>query len=358
MPPLRRVAIDFDEHDDDNDEGGVFFPLDRRWSDASELSAYSMHPDDQALRVHPHRLLENKKVAVVGCNASGILCASVLRQDGHDVIVLNGDNSNKTSSSIDDTCSTPQHIHPDFLVEAHHTTQQQYNEECAETFGVTVRQDMTVVEMTEKYGGWVLTMKSSNGKQPQLFEYFDFVVIADEPCQESASSYGCARFYHQFLFPIFLCIVAFLCNFANKQQERVDDDTGTSPVYLPAEYKSTPRLYRRMICRDIPSVAFVGHQSSTTYLASIWLSTMLHGEMTLPEPREMVTKTRQWSPVYHLNGMLLQDLGLNPKRKQTFWEEIFGASTHNNYCGLLDEIQQRRRISAQEGWAVPLTPVA
>ena len=97
MPPLHRQnhnnIIMVHEEDDENDDDDFFIPLTeqhRSLSDASEVSAYCMAPDQEALRVHHYRRLQNKKVAVIGStsNANAIICASVLQEDGHQVTVF------------------------------------------------------------------------------------------------------------------------------------------------------------------------------------------------------------------------------------------------------------------------------
>ena len=350
MPPLHRAVADFD----DEDAEGIFLPLDRRWSDASEASAYSIQPNDQALQVQPLRALETKKVAVIGNTSSAVICASVLQQDGHQVtVVSNSDGSNRSTQP-------PLHLHPDFPPQANHITQQSYDEDCADHFGVVVRHDMKVTGMTEKYGGVVLTMQASKQQHSLHHEFFDFVVVTDDPMKVTRRP---NRLYHQYLLPVFLAIAAFVCTVLgvnlckNKQSSTSQPHTVRS--ILPAKYRGVQRLYRRMLAWDISSVAFIGGSaSSSTYLSSIWLSAMLHGELLVPEQSTTTTTASQQLSPFALNDLLLQDMGLNPMRKDSIWEEMFGTYTHNDYQGVLDEIQKRRQVAAREGWGVPLTPVA
>mmetsp|Transcript_15048 Transcript_15048/g.28194 ORF Transcript_15048/g.28194 Transcript_15048/m.28194 type:complete len:407 (+) Transcript_15048:88-1308(+) len=402
MPPFHHLNhfADDDDHDD------LFIPLNeqhRTLSEASEMSAYTAPPDDEALRVHPYQTLQGKKVAVIGGGAHGILCASVLKKDGHQVTVL------EESSSVGGFDHVhPENEHPDFPLDDEPFD---YFEQCVDHFGLNVKLCTHVEQMKEKFGGWVVTTSTSSPplhKQQNNDEYFDFVVIATHTRQDtvpkSVDNIGPpTRFRYQYLLPCLqrleMLAVAFLglISYLLKQLRlgsaimetfsRCSDHSMQKPSarsttfyhFLPLQHQEklsedlTP-LYRRLISPDVPNVAFVGQErsctASRTYLSSIWLSTFLYGEMSVPsknEQREMIQRklcndkgTREemsGTNIFHYNDMIMQDLGLDRNRKGGLFGELFGRYTPADYRGLLGQIQYRRQIAQQEGWAVPLTPV-
>jgi hypothetical protein len=371
MPPLHQQVNNHLVNDDDEDT--FFLPLDhRRCSDASDVSAYCLHPDDQALRRHAYRALQPKKVAVIGANASSIVCASTLRQDGHQVAVL-------APSELETSCSEHQ-CHPDYPFTEHQTDHPQYwnyLQACTDLFGLTVKRNARVSEMTEKYGGWVLTYETDKCEASHshpIDEYFDFVVIAASCSTRTATVTSC-RFYEQYLMPFLLAMSWILDHlnlvlnvlFSRKSSIKAaatDKKAVPSCHFLPAKYQqnlqSTPQLFRQMLSPEIPQVAFMPQQDgASTYLASIWLSTLFYGEMGVPLEGQQSARAPSNIPLYaplRYNDCLMRDLGLDHLRKGSTWEELFGTYTPEDYSDVIRQVQERRRISRQEGWAVPLTP--
>jgi hypothetical protein len=383
MAPLHQPFDDLVDVDDDgHHDDAVFLPLDhRRWSNASDVSAYCIHPDDGALRRHPYRPLQTKKVAVVGsANIRSIVCASTLKQDGHQVTVLT------SSSQVAAVVDIKEHqCHPDFSLDEHQSDINKigstYLQACALHFGVTLKFNTHVVEMNEKYGGWVLTCHHADSNHLSN-EYFDCVVFADLIMDDASNRPPNCRFYEQFLLPSFLVglilgrmLMRTLWNVWNTiwtstttseqrpQLSQAKSHTMT-PSYdpLPAKYqiRSNPSLYRNIISPNVPRVVFLEHPggASSTYLASVWLSTMLYDEMDVSADMIASTSSNQrCRSTFRYNDLLLQDLGMNCLRKRMLWQEYFETYTSLDYRGILHQVQERRRISRQEGWAVPLTPL-
>jgi hypothetical protein len=377
MAPLHQlfdhhVVVDDDRYQDDD----FFVPLDyRRWSDASDVSAFCIHPDDRALQRHQYRPLQPKKVAVVGTNARSMICASTLKQDGHHVTVLASISPVAVRDMREHQC------HPDFSMEEYQNGNANglnYLQACASHFGVTLKFDTSVIEMNEKSGGWVLTSHNADSNNLNN-EYFDFVVIADMIMEEASSRPSACRFYEQFLLPVLLVGLIWgrelLCRVWNivlppkitPEQPPLDQPNSQmiTPSYeaLPAKYRfrSNSKLYRQMISPDIPRAAFLEHpvDTSSAYLGSIWLSTLLYDEMDLSS--NMISNTSSTKPHQmrlRYNDLLLQDLGLDHLRKKSLWQEYFGTYTSLDYRGILQQVQDRRRIAQWEGWAVPLIPVS
>lgn len=367
MPPLHYLN---DHHhpmaDDEDDETAFFLPLDhRRWSDASEVSAYCIHPNDQALQRHEYRPLQPKKVAVIGNGASSIVCASTLRQDGHQVTVL-------ASSSLRDDCSEHS-CHPDFLPQDQRSSSRSSNylRACANYFGVTIKEKTNVVDMTEKFGGWVLSYRSctrgdgSGQKLPlESNEYFDFVVIAeDTPYVRSASS--TTRFQEQYVLPLLAGVVWMLrLLFPLWTVAPPTAEKAKVPHFIPTKYheaaQSKSKFFRRILSSEISRVAFLGglQNGGSVHLASVWLSTVLYEEMVLPTVGLRSYGEDQPQVNLRYNDLLMKDLGLDPQRKRSGWEEMFMLYTPSDYQGILRQVQERRRVSEQEGWAVPLRPTS
>ncbi|KAG7345175.1 NADP-binding Rossmann-like domain containing protein [Nitzschia inconspicua] len=370
MPPLHQLNIHQVDDDDNDEEEFVFLPLDeRRWSDSSDVSAYCIHPDDEALRRHDYRPLQVKKVAVIGSHSSGTVCASTLRQDGHQVTLLS------PSSLLDEV--KEQWCHPDFPMpknQSNSTQNLNYFHACAAHFGVTVKQNVQVTEMTEKFGGWVLTYGTLSPENDKLRhnesnEYFDFVVIADDVSTPIYSP-PTTRFREQYLIPFLLGIVWILEHFIPLWTSiflpKIPVQLGKEveiPSYLPTKYRealcSKPKLLRRILSPEIPRVAFLREHSgcASSYLASVWLSTLLYGEMNVQRD-PVADDSKQYRSILRYNDLLLQDLGLHHLRKDSSWDELFTTYSPNDYRGLLDQVQERRRISQREGWAVPLVAMA
>jgi hypothetical protein len=120
-----------------------------------------------------------------------------------------------------------------------------------------------------------------------------------------------------------------------------------------------------MIIPHLPGVALIdqlmNETTSSTYLASIWLSAMLYEEMILPSEEQQQRESihRQSSKnIFRFNDLIMQDLDLDPMRKGSYIGEVFGSYSPKDYKGTLGQIQSRRKLSEQEGWSVPLTPIA
>ena len=146
--------------------------------------------------------------------------------------------------------------------------------------------------------------------------------------------------------------------------------------YLPEKYQKTfqeqdnysqgLQLYRHVLHPDVPNMAFMGWNAgylhcSHVYLASVWLSSMLDGELKLPpkeEQREMCIRMANWkrenlnyepnlnsaihTRILHYNDTLLRDLRLDPYRKSNFVEEIFGRYVPGDYKGIRKQVQEKR----------------
>jgi hypothetical protein len=351
-------------------------------------------------------------VAVIGGGIEGIICGTVLRNDGHSVTVLEASSELAVDASTTNEQrqqSPPLHTmtHPDFPVDA--TTLdngglQSYYKDCADHFGLkNIKLNTKVVEMKEKNGGWLLTYETASTPQ-QSNEYFDYVVVADSHASDAhvytpASPPCCYnRLFCQWL-PPFVASVLVLAKWLQELwnqlsmgfdmlfatspkdfvlgvplKESMKQYAAALPTYLPtmhhheflpslsSEHLSSS-LYRGMISHDIPRVAFLSHHpqknaSTTThaYLASIWLSTMLYEEMDISSHQEL-RGTSHYSNYFQYSDLLMKDLGLNPNRKGNILEEWLAEYTPKDYRGLLHQVQERRRIAQQEGWAVPLTPI-
>jgi hypothetical protein len=362
----------FDHHEVEDHDNADFMPLEhRRWSDASDVSAYCIHPDDHALRKHPYRALHPKKVAVIGTNTRSIICASTLKQDGHEITVL------ASTSQMADVDTSEHQCHPDFSSNEHQSPNangSNYLQACAIHFGVTIKFNTRVTEMSKKYEGWVLTYHDVDTNH-QNDEYFDFVVIADL-MEESSSRPPTCRFYEQLLLPTIVLGLIWVRELLRRvwnvaisrttPEQPPANQTNShmmTPSYehLPALYqiRSNPSLYRRMISPAIPRVVVLEQPvGSSAYLASIWLSTLLYDEMDVPVDKISGNgSNRRLQSTLKYNDLLLRDLGMSHLRKKTLWQEFFSPYTSLDYRGILHQIQERRRISRQEGWAVPLTPL-
>lgn len=124
------------------------------------------------------------------------------------------------------------------------------------------------------------------------------------------------------------------------------------------------QLYRHLVHPELPNLAFPAHGALHTchaYLASIWISCLLRGEMSLPYAdaqlatiqhiAEWKKQHQNYEPnsydsvntrVTHYNDTLMMDLGLNPKRKSNPIAERFARYGPGDYAGVLQEIQAKR----------------
>lgn len=343
---------DGDGDDDDDDSSFVFRPLSdgiqRRLSDLSDCSdccsACPVPPPcgDHAPRMDRFRPLRAQKVAVIidgdadADERAGRICGSVLKRDGHRVTVFSPPSSSRASGAA--AAHQRQHYAIDSLEEEE-----------------DVRHNARIVKMSfssEKNGnGWTVTWKAEADGEVIKSEFFDFVVIA-------ASDRGCDQ--------LPMC-------FPGQDQEQI-----LSSLSLQC-------LYRNMISPDVPNLALMPSGAGPdggschddySYVASIWLSTVLYKEMTLPSPQEqrrrVAASARRGGNLHkredsfvHVD-LLMQDLGLENKNGNAsngIIRRLFGLFYPNteqstgDYGGTLRLVQHRRRLAGQEGWAVQLYPL-
>merc|ERR1711907_550381 len=279
--------------------------------------------------------------------------------------------------------------HPDFIVEeqrdessSEDDRQQRYNRECEKRFGIReVLRNTEIVQISEEdlYSKEEQTMKS------------ELVVTYSS----EDNDYDQILSEERFDFAVFVN----------------GETTSASASYLPLKYQHNDNtaLYREMISPDAPKAAFLPFtaddeeekdNAQACYLRSVWLSTMLYGEMKLPA---------------HLQGhqghgnseeVLIRDLGMDPLRYgggnnrsvfPTFsiyqvlrfilsallllffggfvfffrlddHDDYFecdndsvgslpsSSSPKEDYRGILDQVRARRKIAQKEGWSMPLVP--
>lgn len=156
--------------------------------------------------------------------------------------------------------------------------------------------------------------------------------------------------------------------------------------YLPNQYRACleqdpqgAQLYRHLITPDVPNLAIMGWNHGVmhcahVYLGSLWLSTLLRGEMKLPPPdeqRQVMQRIADWKRQYihlssnengnvqtrsmHYNDTLLLDMGLTINRKPNRLVELFGRYDPRDYRHSIAELQDHRR---QAGGTLELTPFA
>ena len=210
--------------------------------------------------------------------------------------------------------------------------------------------------MKEKFGGWLVITEASTTSQSSSSiheEYFDFVVVVssnDNMSNLTSDDVKCptSRIENYLKnMKAIQSIITFMClcfgwllkqirltNTQDKPFQTVENNSQQQKKhstynFLPTKYqqvlKDSPSLYRGMISPNLPGVAFIDHfmneTTSSTYLASIWLSTMLYEEMILPseqqQQRESIQQLRQ-SSIFRFNDLMMQDLDLDPMRKGFF----------------------------------------
>merc|ERR1711907_345606 len=276
--------------------------------------------------------------------------------------------------------------HPDFIVEeqrdessSEDDRQQRYNRECEKRFGIReVLRNTEIVQISEEdlYSKEEQTMKS------------ELVVTYSS----EDNDYDQILSEERFDFAVFVN----------------GETTSASASYLPLKYQHNDNtaLYRGMISPDAPKAAFLPltaddeeekDNAQACYLRSVWLSTMLYGEMKLPSN---LGEGQQG----HGNSeeLLLRDLGMDPLRYRggnnrsflpafsiyqllrlilnvllllffggfvfffrlddhdDYFEcdnDSVASSSKEDYRGILDQVRARRNIAKKEGWSMPLVPV-
>ena len=156
--------------------------------------------------------------------------------------------------------------------------------------------------------------------------------------------------------------------------------------FLPQQYRDImeedPRgvqLYRHVTHPSLAGIGFVGWNQGflhcpQNYIASLWLSCMLKGEIALPTEKEQlrtIENMKEWKKTHtnfepamncavstrhqHYLDVLMQDLGLDPFRKSNPIAEIFARYGASDYTGVVDELQEKRKNS---GGTLRLHPIA
>ena len=119
-------------------------------------------------------------------------------------------------------------------------------------------------------------------------------------------------------------------------------------------------LYRHLVPAKVPNLAFCGSDVAvisniTTHaLAAEWVARVMAGELKLPSQAEMEANVeamkawkRSWMPLtssraalvllhqIHYNDQLLQDMGINPRRKSNVLAELLMPYRPADYAGVL-----------------------
>lgn len=154
-----------------------------------------------------------------------------------------------------------------------------------------------------------------------------------------------------------------------------------SPVFpfMPAPYRELlerehdgVQLYRHILHPRIPNLAFAGYNHGFMHVpasevAALWVGAMLRGELLLPSVEEMeaaIEHVRAWKRAninfepsrscavntrfHQYLDIVLEELGLSPRRKRNFLAEQFERYEASDYANLLEEYQA--------AWAANPTP--
>ncbi|KAL8141008.1 hypothetical protein V2J09_007029 [Rumex salicifolius] len=132
-----------------------------------------------------------------------------------------------------------------------------------------------------------------------------------------------------------------------------------APFFSHLIFDSSTPLYRECIHPRIPQLAILGYSDSpsilyTTEMRSKWVAALLAGIFKLPTAAQMEDETRRWercmknyvgkgsykrwcatvSLQIHCNDGICRDMGVNPKRKKWFLQELFAPYRPSDYANL------------------------
>ncbi|KAK9164682.1 hypothetical protein Syun_005584 [Stephania yunnanensis] len=152
-------------------------------------------------------------------------------------------------------------------------------------------------------------------------------------------------------------LVIFATGYRGDQKLKNIFKSPTFQKYMQGSQNTTVQLYRGCIHPRIPQLAVIGYSESlsnlyTSEIRCRWLMHVLEGNVKLPSIKEMEYDTLQWEQymknytaqyykrscvaAVHIwyNDQLLREMGFNPKRKKSFFDELFQAYGPSDYSNL------------------------